>query len=270
MTAGRLTRRGAEVGDVDLVAPARTARRSCCRAAPVRARGPGRILAPKPSAASIVVRAGDGRTGIRRRAAHHGRRGVCRWACCSAPAARRGRPGARAAPAARQAAARGLGSSGRSDPAAADLLVVGDIGDCGAGGDRGRRERTRWPRPCPDRSCCSATSPTRTAPRPTTDACFWPPGSRSLPGPRRSSAITTPAPVGLLPQWRNSGTSRRPWYSYRSAAWRVLVVDANCTAVSCAPGSAQTAWLKEALAPTPRVHDPGDAPAALQLRRRAR
>ncbi len=147
-------------------------------------------------------------------------------------------------------------SAGGSGPqvasAAATLLVVGDLGDCSAGGDRGKAS--------------AALAATLTGPilllgdiayPDGTSAnyrdCFWPAWK-----PLRDRAH---AVIGnhddrhraaFFRKWPNSGSSSRPWYRFRVGAWKVLVVDANCRVVGCGSTSPQVKWLRDRLAANDR------------------
>ena len=126
--------------------------------------------------------------------------------------------------------------------------MVGDLGDCGAGGDRGAASAALASTlPGPVLLLGDIAYPDGT--QANYDACFLPAW--------QPLAARTRAVIGnhdnrhrsvFYRQWPTSGTSAKPWYSYRVGSWLVLVVDANCTPVSCAPGAAQTAWLKKTLA----------------------
>ncbi|HYN75153.1 MAG TPA: metallophosphoesterase [Candidatus Limnocylindria bacterium] len=128
------------------------------------------------------------------------------------------------------------------------LLVVGDVGDCGAGGDRGAASAT-LASTLPGPILLLGDIAYRDGTRANYDACFLPAW-----GPLASR---TRAVIGnhdnrhrsvFYRQWPSSGTSARPWYSYRVGSWRVLVVDANCRPVSCSSGGPQTTWLRNTLA----------------------
>ena len=94
------------------------------------------------------------------------------------------------------------------------------------------------------------------------DACFWPSW--------RPLRDRVKAVIGnhddrnrsvFFTNWPAAGTSSKPWYSYRVGAWTVLVVEGNCTKISCSATSAQTTWLKSKLAGTTRctalaIHQP--------------
>jgi hypothetical protein len=45
-----------------------------------------------------------------------------------------------------------------------------------------------------------------------------------------------------------AGPLAKGWYSYDLGAWHVIVLNSNCSVVSCAPGSAQERWLHADLA----------------------
>jgi Calcineurin-like phosphoesterase len=136
--------------------------------------------------------------------------------------------------------------------ASATLLVVGDLGDCAPGGDRGEAS--------------AALASTLTGPilllgdiaYPDGSSadyreCFWPAWK-----PLRDRAH---AVIGnhddrhraaFYRKWPNSGTSSRPWYRFRVGEWRVLVVDANCRVVGCGSTSPQVTWLRARLASNDR------------------
>jgi hypothetical protein len=46
---------------------------------------------------------------------------------------------------------------------------------------------------------------------------------------------------------RHAGPSRRGYYSVRLGAWRLIMLDSNCSFVSCAGGSKQYRWLQTLL-----------------------
>ncbi len=45
-----------------------------------------------------------------------------------------------------------------------------------------------------------------------------------------------------------AGPRRKGWYSYSAGAWRVIVLNSNCSKVGCGKGSEQERWLREELA----------------------
>lgn len=50
----------------------------------------------------------------------------------------------------------------------------------------------------------------------------------------------------------NAGSASRGYYSYDIGQWHVVVLNSNCSIVSCAAGSAQERWLRADLAAHPR------------------
>jgi hypothetical protein len=50
-----------------------------------------------------------------------------------------------------------------------------------------------------------------------------------------------------------AGDSTKGYYSYDLGAWHVIALNANCTIVSCAAGSAQERWLRADLAAHPNL-----------------
>jgi hypothetical protein len=48
-----------------------------------------------------------------------------------------------------------------------------------------------------------------------------------------------------------AGTAGQGWYSYELGGWHVVVLNSNCDAVGCGPGSAQERWLRADLAAHP-------------------
>jgi hypothetical protein len=50
-----------------------------------------------------------------------------------------------------------------------------------------------------------------------------------------------------------AGKAGQGWYSYDLATWHVVVLNSNCSVVSCAAGSAQEKWLRADLAASPAV-----------------
>ena len=49
-----------------------------------------------------------------------------------------------------------------------------------------------------------------------------------------------------------AGTRGQGWYSYELGSWHVVVLNSNCTVVSCVAGSPQERWLRADLAAHPR------------------
>lgn len=49
-----------------------------------------------------------------------------------------------------------------------------------------------------------------------------------------------------------AGSASRGYYSYNVGAWHVVVLNSNCSVVSCAAGSTQERWLRADLAANPR------------------
>ncbi len=128
------------------------------------------------------------------------------------------------------------------------LLAVGDLGDCGPGGDGGAATAAlaqNLSGPILLLGDLAYPDGTRANYR----DCFWPSWK---PLRSRSQAL-----IGnhddrhrgvFYDKWPDSGTSTKPWYSYRVGTWRVLVIDANCTKVGCSASSKQTRWVRERLA----------------------
>lgn len=148
-----------------------------------------------------------------------------------------------------------------SPPPTATLLAVGDVGDCRPGGDRGRATaRLAGRLGGPVLLLGDIAYPDGT--RADYARCFWP-AWRPLRG--RVHAVIgnhdDRSRATFFAQWPHAGTSRRPWYAFDAGPWRVLVVEGNCTVVSCAAGAAQIRWLDRQLAATPgcallAIHQP--------------
>ena len=49
-----------------------------------------------------------------------------------------------------------------------------------------------------------------------------------------------------------AGELNKGYYSYDLGGWHVIVINSNCTEVSCSAGSAQEQWLRQDLAANPR------------------
>src|SRR4051812_1739596 len=57
---------------------------------------------------------------------------------------------------------------------------------------------------------------------------------------------------GYFDYWGSrAGSPAAPWYAVDVGTWRVVVLDSNCGAVSCAADGPQAAWLREELAAHP-------------------
>ena len=60
---------------------------------------------------------------------------------------------------------------------------------------------------------------------------------------------------GGAPYWAyfgsRAGTAGKGWYSYELGSWHVVVLNSNCTVVSCLAGSAQERWLRADLVAHP-------------------
>ncbi len=129
----------------------------------------------------------------------------------------------------------------------ATLLLAGDLGDCAPRGDRGQASATlAAKRQGSIQLLGDIAYPDGT--QANYDECFWPAWQdlRS----RTRAAIGNHDDLDrsvFYANWPNSGTSTKPWYSYRLGAWRILVVDSNCTTVRCGKHSEQVAWLKSTL-----------------------
>lgn len=128
------------------------------------------------------------------------------------------------------------------------LLAVGDIGECRDGGDRGEATAGLAANLAgPIQLLGDIAYPDGT--QANYDDCFWPAWSPLLDRTRAAIGNHDDRHRSVFyANWPTSGTSAQPWYSYSVGSWRVLVVDANCTAVSCSAGAAQTQWLKRQLA----------------------
>ncbi len=77
--------------------------------------------------------------------------------------------------------------------------------------------------------------------------------SRTRPSPGNHDYATRGA-VGYFDYFGGAaGEPANGYYSYDLGSWLVVALNSNCTAVSCAPGSAQERWLRERLATHPGV-----------------
>lgn len=134
---------------------------------------------------------------------------------------------------------------------AATLLALGDVGDCSSSGDRGRATATLAKKiRGPILLLGDVAYPSGS--RSDYDKCFWP---YWKPLRKRVHAVIgnhdTINRSTFFAEWPDAGSSQRPWHTFRVGAWRVLVVEGNCTVVSCSANAPQTRWLARWLAARP-------------------
>ena len=102
------------------------------------------------------------------------------------------------------------------------------------------------------RSPSSATSPIRTAPRPTSGVASIRAGGRSRRGSGPRSGTTSTLRARRRAAIERFHLPRRGWYSYELGAWHVVVLNSNCDDVGgCGRLSPQWRWLRADLAAHP-------------------
>jgi acid phosphatase type 7 len=142
--------------------------------------------------------------------------------------------------------------SGAPVPAQATLVAAGDIASCGSQGDEATAALLAGiggtVAPLGDNVYMSGTAAEFRD-------CYEPSWGRYRMRTRPAVGNHEYSTSGAAPYYAYfgpaAGAAGQGYYSYDLGAWHVVVLNSNCGAVSCAPGSAQERWLRADLAAHP-------------------
>ena len=145
-----------------------------------------------------------------------------------------------------------LGAGARPDaPRPARLIAVGDVADCATKEDD---KVAALVATLPGTLAILGDIAYENGTQAEFDECFRPAWGRFLPrtkaalGNHEYGSGSADAAIRLF------GLTRDGWYAYRLGAWKVIVLNSNCTEIGgCQKGSRQWTWLRDTLRQSPRT-----------------